>query len=381
MGLPSPNVPPAVTTPAHPRKILVVEDNLEDRTSLANLLEAQGHQCLTADNGVDGLLLARVEMPDLIITDIALPRMDGFELIERIRRIEELRAIPVIILSAKQDRTALRHGMELGADDYITKPYTNDEVVRSIAARLEKKDLVDELDAFAHTVAHDLKNPLATLVGRIGLIELTLGQMDEATMRKHLTEAGHAAHRLSTIIEELLVLAGVRRHAFKVELLDTAALVKEALARIDHQIRRYGANVTLPETWVQAYGFHPWVVHIWSNYLSNAAKYGGTNPDIVLGSEINPQNGHARFWVQDRGPGLDEATRAKLFVPFNRISSVRSVGHGLGLSIVARIVGKLNGHAGVESTPGAGARFWFELPTQPPQAPKPITVHPFLPSR
>lgn len=345
------------------------------------MLESQKHRCLTADNGVDGLLLARVELPDLIITDITLPRMDGFELIERIRRVEELRAIPIIIVSAKHDRTALRHGMELGADDYITKPYTDEEVLRSIAARLEKKDLVDELDAFAHTVAHDLKNPLATLVGRIGLIELTLGKVDETTMRKHVAEATTAANRLANIIEELLILAGVRRHAFKVEPLDTPALVKEALARIDYQIRRSGATVTVPDTWVEAYGFHPWVVHIWYNYLSNAAKYGGANPDITLGSEINPENGRARFWVQDRGPGLDEAAQARLFVPFNRISSIRSIGHGLGLSIVARIVQKLDGQAGVESSPGAGAKFWFELPTQPPVGLKPITAPPFLPSR
>ena len=370
-----------MSTSVQPRKILVVEGNSEECSSLARTLEAQGHRCLTADNGVDGLLLARVELPELIITDVTLPRMDGFELIERIRRVEELRPIPIIIVSAQHDRTALRHGMELGADDYITKPYTDDEVLRSIAARLEKKDLVDELDAFAHTVAHDLKNPLATLVGRIGLIELTLGKVDETAMRKHLTEATIAANRLANIIDELLILAGVRRHAFKVEALDTAALVREALARVDYQVRRYGANIVVPDTWVDAYGFHPWVVHVWSNYLSNAAKYGGTNPDITLGSEINPANGNARFWVQDRGPGLDESAQAKLFVPFNRISSVRSIGHGLGLSIVARIVQKLDGRAGVDSAPGAGAKFWFELPTQPPKGAKPVTAPPFIITR
>ena len=107
-----------MSTSVQPRKILVVEGNSEECSTLARTLEAQGHRCLTADNGVDGLLLARVELPELIITDVTLPRMDGFELIERIRRVEELRPIPIIIVSAQHDRTALRHGMELGADDY-----------------------------------------------------------------------------------------------------------------------------------------------------------------------------------------------------------------------------------------------------------------------
>ena len=97
---------------SEPARILVVEDNPNDLGALVRTLEAQGHRCLTADNGVDGLLLARVELPELIITDVTLPRMDGFELIERIRRVEELRPIPIIIVSAKHDRTALRHGME-----------------------------------------------------------------------------------------------------------------------------------------------------------------------------------------------------------------------------------------------------------------------------
>jgi two-component system alkaline phosphatase synthesis response regulator PhoP len=111
-----------MSTSVQPRKILVVEGNSEECSSLARTLEAQGHRCLTADNGVDGLLLARVELPELIITDVTLPRMDGFELIERIRRVEDLRPIPIIIVSAQHDRTALRHGMELGATTTSPSP-------------------------------------------------------------------------------------------------------------------------------------------------------------------------------------------------------------------------------------------------------------------
>lgn len=122
-------------------------------------------------------------------------------------------------------------------------------------------------------------------------------------------------------------------------------------------------QIDLPAAWPTAFGHAPWIIEVWVNYLSNAAKYGGPRPSVALGGETSPDGRRARFWVQDHGPGLDEPARRNMFVPFTRISTIRASGHGLGLSIVRRIVEKLGGSVGVVSTPGAGARFWFELPT------------------
>ena len=363
-------------TPLRPATILIIEDDEALRQTLAEMIALNGFHVLVASDGLAGLALARSALPALIITDINMPGMTGFELLETFRGDDALRAIPVIVISAKVDRATTRHGMELGATDFITKPFTEAEVMHSIAARLEKKELLDELDAFAHTVAHDLKSPLCTLNGRLDLAAMMLGTADEATMRHHLHEAAHSARRLNDIIEELLILSGVRRQAVVPQRLDMTAIVTEAIDRLEHLLKQSGAHVRLPAVWPDAFGYAPWIIEVWVNFISNAAKYGGANPLITVGGEPGVDGRSTRFWVQDAGLGLDAAAQAMMFVPFTRISAVRVKGHGLGLSIVRRIVEKLHGQVGVESASGHGARFWFELPAH---APAPTKIPPVGP--
>jgi signal transduction histidine kinase len=344
--------------------ILVIDDDAAVRQTLIDLLEMNGFRTVFAVNGDDGLIAARSEAPSLIITDVSMPGMTGFELLEIFRADPELRTIPVIVISANVDRVTTRRGMELGAADFITKPFTEDEVIHSVATRLEKKDLLDELDAFAHTVAHDLKNPLCTLGGRIELATMMVGKSDDETLRNHLTEAVHSAHRLATIIEELLVLAGVRRQAVVPVPVDMGVIVSEAIDSLDGLLKHHAVQIEIPAAWPAAIGHAPWIAHVWVNYISNAVKYAGPGK-IVLGAETSADGGIARFWVQDSGPGLDENARKKMFVPFTRLSDAKARGNGLGLSIVRRIIEKLGGKVGVESSPGAGSRFWFQLPTKP----------------
>ena len=322
----------------HLTTILVIEDDEAVRHTLVDLLSLNGYRPVAASDGIAGLAAAHAENPAVILTDLAMPGLTGFELLEAFQADPTLRTVPVIVISAKVERAAMRHGMELGAADFITKPFTEDEVIRSIATRLEKKELLAELDAFAHTVAHDLKNPLCTLNGRLELATLRLGQADEAEIRHHLGEATASARRLDGIIEALLVLTGVRRQSVVAQPLDMAALSAEAIDRLEALLRSQAAVVRPPAHWPTAFGHAPWVIEVWVNFISNAAKYSGDHPDITLGADTDPDGLSARFWVQDRGPGLDAASRAKMFVPFTRLSTARTGGHGLGLSIVRRIV-------------------------------------------
>lgn len=358
--------------------ILVIEDDAEVRETLADILELNDFKTIVAGNGEEGLTAIKREKPAIVITDLAMPVMSGFELLEALRIDPDLRMIPVIVISAKVDRDANRRAMEMGASDFITKPFSEEEVLHSIATRLEKKELLDELDAFAHTVAHDLKNPLTTLMGRLELGEMMLGQTDETTMRHHLTTAAQAARQLNGIIESLLVLAGVRKQNIVPEALDMGTIAQEAISRLEALTTEHSAQISLPDEWPHAFGYAPWVIEVWVNFISNAAKYGGTNPQITLGGETNQDATMARFWVQDNGPGLDEDAQALMFIPFTSISKVQVKGHGMGLSIVHRIVGKLGGKVGLESAPGKGARFWFELPTSGPTPPH-VSASPFAP--
>jgi signal transduction histidine kinase len=142
---------------------------------------------------------------------------------------------------------------------------------------------------------------------------------------------------------------------------DMAPVIEEAQGRLTNLIAEYSAEIHLPETWPTALGHAPWIEEVWTNYLSNAIKYGGTPPQITAGA--TPQrNGYVRFWVRDNGRGLSAEEQERLFAEFTRLHQVRAEGHGLGLSIVRRIVEKLDGDVGVTSEVGSGSTFWFTLP-------------------
>jgi signal transduction histidine kinase len=218
-----------------------------------------------------------------------------------------------------------------------------------------------ELDAFAHTVAHDLKNPLSSLVGVSSMFETLREDVSPEQEERWLASITRNSRRMSNIVDELLLLASVR----KMEEVKTAPIameepVSEALQRLEMLVAEHDAEVLLPESWPTACGYAPWVAEVWTNYVSNALKYGGRPPRVELGATA--RDGWVRFWVRDNGPGLTEEECARLFAEFTRLHQVRAEGHGLGLSIVQRIVAKLGGEVGVESEPGHGSTFWFSLP-------------------
>jgi two-component system, sensor histidine kinase and response regulator len=186
---------------------------------------------------------------------------------------------------------------------------------------------------------------------------------DDATLLNQVAALEESAVRLNNIVEELLLLAGVRRQSVQPVPVDMAAVVRESLGRVEHLVAKSGAQVEQPRDWPVALGYPPWIAEVMTNYLSNAIKYGGQPPLITLGGELVAERKMVRYWVSDNGAGLSAEQQSKLFQQFSRIAGTRAKGHGLGLSIVRRITEKLHGAAGVESSPGRGSRFWFELPS------------------
>jgi signal transduction histidine kinase len=142
-----------------------------------------------------------------------------------------------------------------------------------------------------------------------------------------------------------------------------AKIVEQALERLSHHIEEDQVVLVQPEQWPVVMGYAGWVEEVWVNYLSNAIKYGGRPCRVEIGSTAMP-DGMVRFWVRDNGSGLSPAAQALLFSEFTRLDEMRAKGHGLGLSIVRRIMEKLNGRVGIESEEGQGSAFYFELPAQ-----------------
>ncbi len=245
--------------------------------------------------------------------------------------------------------------------------YTAVVVVRDVTERQrveqERERLIADLGAYAHTVAHDLKNPVGLVVGYAEFLANEWRTLSPDEALNCVQTIARVGHKLDDIIDALLLFAEVQDAEVKVRPLAMGDLVAEMLDRVANLIEQYHAEVIVPDHWPTVIGYRQWVEEVWVNYLSNALKYGGRPPRVELGSDVQP-DGTIRFWVRDNGRGITLANQPQIFTRFTRAGSTHAQGHGLGLSIVQRIVEKLGGCIGVESDPatGQGSLFYFTLP-------------------
>jgi signal transduction histidine kinase len=223
-----------------------------------------------------------------------------------------------------------------------------------------------ELDAFAHTVAHDLKNPIAAIVGYSEMLLEYRQKLSEEQIEHHLQAVARSGGRMKNIINALLLLANVRQeNEVNLAPLNMAEIVQEVEDRLQYLIEEQNGQIEKAENWPPAVGYAPWIEEVWVNYLSNGLKYGGRPPHLTIGATLNGSFVH--FWVKDNGPGLTAEQQTQLFAEFTRLNQAQVEGHGLGLSIVKRIVEKCGGKVWVESegVPGRGSTFYFALPIPP----------------
>ena len=291
---------------------------------------------------------------------------EGFSNVEVHRQRKDGTLIDVSISSAGlyDVRGDLTGFVAIMAD--ITARKQAEVTLRRYASELQSRN--EELDAFAHTVAHDLKSPLSNLVGYADALRLDYLSLSDEEQQASFNFMLQSAQKMDNIIDELLLLAGVRRTTVKIVPLDMTSIVGEACKRLSYLVAKSKAEIVSLDAsaWPVALGYAPWVEEVWVNYISNALKYGGmppVAPRVELGGEALPDD-RVRFWVRDHGPGLIPEQQARLFTPFTQLNQVRAKGHGLGLSIVRRLIEKLGGQVGVESSgvPGEGCLFYFTLP-------------------
>lgn len=351
-------------------RILVVDDSRIHLKNLSGILQREGHECLLARSGREALQKVQSEKPEIILLDLLMPDMTGYETCQRLREIPGAVQIPVLFMTGLNDAESKVQGFDAGAVDYITKPFEEGELLARVRTHLgitrlrseldaeiaDKDRAIVELDAFSHTVAHDLKNPLSGMIGMAdALLEEVEGEPKE--MARDIYEAGLACLR---IVEEILLLASVRGDAVKLETVDPRQTLQEALANQQWKIDERRAIVEIDGDFPKALGRGGWIVHVWMNFISNAINYGGDPPLVRIEGKIDGNWGE--FSVIDNGPGISPEKREELFVPFTRLGQVNVKGSGLGLSIVRRIMDRLEGEAGMEPAPQGGCRFYFRLP-------------------
>jgi signal transduction histidine kinase len=201
------------------------------------------------------------------------------------------------------------------------------------------------------------------MAGYAEVVQDQYSTLSPAEIEDSLGKIQCQARKMSTMVDELLLLAGVRQQEITARPLDMGSIVAEAKQRLAHMAGQHQAEIRLPEVWPLSWGYGPWIEEVWANYLSNAIKYGGRPPQVQVGATL--ADGFVCFWVRDNGHGLTPEEQNRLFTPFVRLNQVRVDGHGLGLSIVKHIVEKLGGQVAIESELGQGSVFSFTLPARP----------------
>lgn len=221
----------------------------------------------------------------------------------------------------------------------------------------------ENLNAFSHTVSHNLKNSISAIIGWADLSERYSDRVSFEEMLETMSKIKELATNTNGIINALMLLAGIDRiEDVEIEPLPMFDIVEDALTSLELQISTCNALIILPEDFPQCIGYREWIEEVWINYISNAIKYGGNPPRIELGAE-KLANNTVRYWVKDNGIGISEEDQQKLFKTFSRLpQTADQEGHGLGLSIIKRIMDKLDGKVMVESTIGEGSIFSFILP-------------------
>ncbi|RYY02398.1 MAG: HAMP domain-containing protein [Gammaproteobacteria bacterium] len=310
----------------------------------------------------EGLDLNNLDKPLVLNRDQKNNRVDELDLV--VNSINQMQA-------TLQDGLEKRRLIELELVNHqehledLVEERTAELIAKTRQLELQSDELETqnrELDAYAHSVAHDLKTPLTTIVGVSGLMQSSGINLTAEQTRESSAVINRTAKKMNAIIDALLLLASVRRtDSINPGIINLRELAEEACHRLERVALQHTAHIEIIGEWHNAIGYAQWIEEVWVNYISNAIKYGGTPPHIQIGC-TSLANGMIKFWVRDFGAGIAVARRPELFVQFSRLDPRLADGHGLGLSIVKRIICRLDGDVGYEEADGDGGIFWFTLP-------------------
>ena len=349
-------------------KILIVDDNPRNLKILRTILTR--HYLLeSAGSGEDALSLISQTKPDLVLLDIMMPGMDGYETCRRLRADPRLRWIKIIMVSAKAMVSERLQGYEAGADDYVTKPFDEEELLAKVRVHLRMKSIeeVDELKTtFLGLLQHETRTPLTGILGAADLL-LDDGHVDTAE-RKELAGMIHSsAARLHDLLAKVVTLAELKSGTrdFEPTSVDLPMVVRDAVAEIGGEAAGNGVTVhcgrldAAPVLVDRA-----WMTTAIRAFLDNAIRFSPRDTSVMV--EVLRRDGRARLTVADRGRGIPAEFLPRLFDEFAVPDAAHHhEGAGLGLAIARRIVEGHGGRIAVESELGAGSTFTVDLPLAP----------------
>jgi two-component system sensor histidine kinase/response regulator len=350
-------------------RIVVVDDQEANLQVLQGMLGDAGYDVVPATSGARALRLITAQPPDLILLDALMPEMDGFEVCRQIRAKPELGEIPIIFLSAIDDKAFVVRALESGAVDYLTKPFNRAELLSRVKTHLALKQARDRLrrvaedkDELLGILAHDLKNYLGAMQMSAQILNGWASKLEDAPMTKMSVNILNASDQMFSYVTEFLAnSAADRGYALKLEQVAITDPLSSAVQRYSEAARRkslvfredYPAESPLVSADRGA------LEQVIDNLVSNAVKFSPPDRSIWLSIGV-ASDGWTEMRVRDEGPGCDEHDHANMFARYRRLSARPTAGEsstGLGLSIAKRHMNGMNGELRCESEFGHGATF------------------------
>ena len=359
--------------------ILMVDDNPANLQVLTSMLKQSGWRPRPVTSGQLGLQAARKEPPDLVLLDVNMPEMNGYEVCEQLKADARLADIPVIFVSALGETMDKVRGFAVGGVDYITKPFQLDEVKARVTTHLELRRQRRELqasydklresermrDSLVHMIVHDLRSPLTAISAYLELFGQAAKEKLGAETQEDVANALHATRNMIRMINGILDVSKMEAQMMKLDLreCDLVRVVGQSLDDLESLVgaRRLAFERPAEPAWVLA--DQEIISRIVQNFLANALRFTPADGEIHVGLVAEAE--HVRVFVADTGPGIPPDFRESIFDKFFQIGGSalptnRST--GLGLAFCKMAVEAHGGRIGVDSELGKGSSFWFTLP-------------------
>ncbi|MCC5925949.1 MAG: hybrid sensor histidine kinase/response regulator [Bacteroidetes bacterium] len=361
-------------------KILLVEDDPDVRQNLHDLLEAESFDVRIAKNGKEGLTVAYEVVPDLILCDVMMPEMDGHEFYKRLSQDTQMASIPFVFLTAKADPTDQREAMDMGVDDYLTKPFTRERLLHAIETRLSKSNKIStnynqQFDELRTTIAVSLPHELRTpLTGIMGFSEYLLDNI-ETTSREEIVEfltmINNSAQRLNRLIENYITYSELQIKQYDAERMKHIVNVNLSLVEYLIQIAKTVAyefdrdeDLEIDIDDVDIAVSQKDLQKVCEELLSNAFRFSQKGQKVHLSSK--EKGDFVEISIRDHGIGMETSKIRSLggFVQLDRDKNEQQ-GSGLGFTIAKQLVELMGGSLKVDSKPNYGTTVTFRLPVKP----------------
>lgn len=350
-------------------EILIVDDDKEFIQFIASILKQRKYLVRASTNGENLLQVLEDKIPDLILVDIVLPGIDGFEICKRLKQDENYRSVPVIFLTSMDDTDSIVKGFEAGAQDYILKLVNPDVLLARVKTHIELKQRTDKLNEaykevmeFNYVTAHDLKGPLWDIQKLVEYMKDAVNSNNREEEEELLNEIKKKAGEASELIAKLSQLTKVSSATLKIEAIDMNKLTKKIFQELaanyqNRSIKFKCSNMPI------VFGDRLLLQQVLINIFSNAFKFTRDRKPAIITMEYYRRGMEHVFSIRDNGVGFDMKYSAKLFGMFQRMHSQEEFeGTGAGLAIVKRIIERHNGSVWIQSVPDKGAELSFTLP-------------------